>query len=127
MTAAAPVVASCLRYLARARNAIVPGPADSSVATCETRTDPSPSTTAPTSCASSERDGDTGGLRWEATAAGAPGPVGRLESLLVGERLDHLLGDVDFLAGKDDRILQYQVELLGFRDLLDDLVRAILD
>ena len=36
MTADAPVAASCFRYLVRARKAIEPGPADSSVATRET-------------------------------------------------------------------------------------------
>src|SRR5262249_29899993 len=48
-------------------------------------------------------------------------------ALLVGERLDHLLGDVDFLAGENDGILQYQVEFLRFRNLLDHPVRALLD
>jgi len=53
--------------------------------------------------------------------------AGPAEALLVGERLDHLFGDVDALARVDDRVLQDQVEFLGFGNLDDDLVRAFLD
>jgi hypothetical protein len=38
-----------------------------------------------------------------------------------------LVGDVDALAGVNDGVLQDQVELLGGGDLLDHLVRALLD
>jgi hypothetical protein len=41
--------------------------------------------------------------------------------LLVGERLDDLVGDVDPRARKHHRILQDQVELLLLGNLLDDL------
>ena len=56
-----------------------------------------------------------------------PGSAVLGEPLLVGERLDHLLGDVDALARAHNRVLQDQVELLGLGDLLDHLVRALLD
>src|SRR6185312_3641907 len=55
MTAPAPVVASCARYLGFARNAMSRGPACSSVATRSTMTAPSPSIRAPTRRASSSR------------------------------------------------------------------------
>src|SRR5439155_576246 len=54
--------------------------------------------------------------------SGAPPPP-----LFVGERFDHLFGDVDALARIHDGILQNQVELLGLRDLQDDLVRTLLE
>src|ERR1019366_1321476 len=54
-----------------------------------------------------------------ATAQSAP-------ALLVGERLDHPVGDVDARTGIDDRLLDDQVEFLVDRDLLNDLVRAFL-
>jgi hypothetical protein len=46
--------------------------------------------------------------------------------LLVGERLDHLLGDVDSLTGENNGVLQNEIELLGLRDLLNHSVRAFL-
>src|SRR5262245_42697397 len=42
------------------------------------------------------------------------------------ERLDHLLGDVDAIAGEAS-VPEYQVVLLGLEDLLDDLVGALDD
>src|SRR5512143_2538843 len=112
ITAAARVASSCGRYFAPTTKAIVRGPADSSVATRSTATAPSPSSVAPTRDASSDR-----------SMARASGPIG----LLVGERLDHLLGDVDLLARVDDGVLDDQVELLGLGDLLDHLVGSLLD
>src|SRR5574337_846812 len=90
-----------------------PGPALSRVATRSIRVAPSPSTAAPQSRPSSSR------------RIGPPGahPV---IGLLVGERLDHLVGDIDALARVDDRVLQDQIVLLARGDLLDHLVRTVL-
>ena len=76
--------------------------------------------------ASSAREIGTGRAMSRDAGGGAPARR-RAPPLLVGERLDHLLGDVDLLAREDDRVLQDQVELLGLGDLLDHLVRALLD
>src|SRR5690242_15884039 len=95
-------------------------PACSSVATRSTTTLPSPSSVAPVNRASSE-SGLPADSRNDDIA-----PV-RRGTLLVGERLDHPVGDVDALARVNDRILQDQVVLLVGGDLLDHLVRALLD
>src|SRR2546429_5394492 len=107
---------------------MAPGPACSSVATCDTTVSPLPETCAPTRPARSASR--TPGFEFEGMAAretnakrsgASPAP------LFVGERLDHLFGDVDALARIHDGILQDQVELLGLGDLQDDLVRALLE
>ena len=73
MTAAARVVPSWLRYFGFARNAIVPGPPDSRVATRRTSTAPSPERVAPVRAASSDRSmerpaGDGAGAYLSASA-----------------------------------------------------------
>src|SRR5213075_809566 len=94
---------------------MVCGPAYSSVARRTISIAPSPSSVAPVRAASSDRSMGAQRLRKMPTR------------LLVGERLDHLFGDVDLLARVDDRVLDDEIELLGFGDLLDHLVRAILN
>src|SRR5579864_6223171 len=130
------------------------GPACSSVATRSTTIAPSPSTCAPTIRAKSARVIDVlprlrlsplrcsprgrcsrpgAALRrsYRRTRAMTPSWRARCarpeRTLLVRQRLDHLVGDVDALAGVNDGVLQDQVELLGGGDLLDHLVRAFLD
>src|SRR5690348_9189709 len=97
-------------------------PAPSSVATRSTTTLPSPSSVAPVNRASSE-SGLPADSRNDCIVRAAR--TGRA-TLLVGERLDHPVGDVDALARVDDRILEDQVVLLVGGDLLDHLVRALL-
>src|SRR5688572_588920 len=126
MTAATRVVRSCPRYFGLARNAIASGPPSSSVPTRRTIVAPSASSRAPV------RSASTASGKPEAGSAGSiviPGRSRRNEccGLLVGQRLDHLFGDVDALAREHDRVLQDEIELLGLGDLLDDLVRALLD
>src|SRR5947207_5440881 len=111
---------------------MAPGPACSSVATCETTVSPSPERVASTrrarsaSCTGSDidvsqcRHHKAGSFKWVSD------PI-RRRTLFVGERLDHLFGDVDALARVHDGILQDQVELLGLGNLQDDLVRALLE
>src|SRR5271169_4975393 len=122
MTALAPVTARWLRYFGLDRKAIAPSPALSSGATRSITTSPSPASSEPQRAASSRREiptacGEPMGVR------AAPPNQARL---LVGERLDHLVGDVDPRARKHDRILQYQVEFFQLGNLLDDLVRPLL-
>ena len=50
--------------------------------------------------------------------AGGSAPLGGALPLLVGERLDHLFGDIDLLAREHHGILQDQVEFLRLGDLL---------
>src|SRR4051794_23239516 len=107
-----------------------PGPARSSVAMPAMRTEPSPSSAAPTDFARSARECNGGSLWWAIVADASQGCLQALVTCagsLVGKRLDHLVGDVDALTGVDHRVLENQIELLVGGDLLDDLVRALLD
>ena len=83
------------------------GPADSSVADARDATSPSPSSVAPTRPASSASV-----IRWwqrracDCIGARRADCAARGRALLVGERLDDLVGDVDALAGEDHRVLR---------------------
>ena len=84
----------------------LPAPAEASVATCES-TEPSPKHIA-------AKSGDDFVKRSMTSRT--------CRSLLAfGQRLDDLIGDVEFRADPDD-VLQDQIVLFGFGDLLDRLV-----
>src|SRR6266550_2527623 len=107
---------------------MVPGPAWSRVATRDITVSPSPESSAPTRPARSASR--TPRFEFEGIAAEKPKCEARRASpapLFVGERFDHLFGDIDALARIHDGILQDQVELLGLGNLQDDLVRALLE
>src|SRR5438105_2803117 len=101
-----------------------PGPARSSVPMRAMTTSPGPSSVAPVRRASS--DSRTAVAAESVIATALYHCCRRGARLLVGERPDDLLGDVDPLAREHDRILQDEVELLRLGDLLDHLAGALL-
>src|SRR5690348_16537287 len=103
MTAEARVVASCPRYRGLARNAIAP----------------SPSSRRSKRRAISASVYEVARSVWVTDEGGRETRGRRRARLLVGERLDHLVGDVDPLARVHHGVLQDQVELLALGDLLD--------
>src|SRR5712691_7174797 len=127
ITAVAREISSCARCLRPPTKAIAPKPAASSGATWVTRSVPSPSSVAPTRSARSASRHPAAPATGLASGIARPrqgtGEIG----LLVGKRLDDLVGDIDALACKDHGILQDQVELLNLGHLLNHLVRALLD
>src|SRR6185436_10127312 len=127
-TAAARVVDSNFWYLRLARNDSSPGPALSSGATCRMRTAASPSTVPPKRPASSARLKDMRASpfirAWSLCYTLERGLANASSPLLVCERLDHSVGNVDSRADVD-RFLQNEIELFALRDLLDDLVGAL--
>src|SRR6185503_4382839 len=127
MTADARVVSSCPRYRGLARNAIAPSPPFSSVPTCVMAMAPSPSSRRSKRRASSASVYEAARSVWFTDEGGREKRGRRRARLLVGQRLDHLVGDVDPLAREHHGILQDQVELLALGDLLDHLVGALLE
>src|SRR6185436_3806333 len=127
-TAAARVVDSNFWYLRLARKDSSPGPALSSGATCRMRTAASPSTVPPKRPASSARLKDMRASpfirAWSLCYTLERGLANASSPLLVCERLDHSVGNVDSRADVD-RFLQNEIELFALRDLLDDLVGAL--
>src|SRR3954465_3536782 len=105
---------------------MAPGPADSSESTWVTVSVPSPSSTAPVRSARSASRHPGGAATGRDCGDMANCPRLEVNRLLVGERLDHLFGDIDALAGEHDGVLQDEVELLGLGHLLDHLVRPLL-
>src|SRR5258706_9785858 len=107
MRALARVPAARVGYFGFERNAICPGPAESMVATPV-----SPCVTSPTASPP----------RWPTISRSVSESA---MGLLVRQRLDDLLGDVDARA-REHRFLDDQVELLLLRDLVDDARRHAL-
>src|SRR5947207_9463985 len=101
MSAPARVAAARVRYFGLERKAICPGPAESIVATPV-----SPRVTSPTASPP----------RWPTISRSVSESA---MGLLICQRLDDLLGDVDARA-REHRFLHDQVELLLLGDLVDD-------
>src|SRR5678809_409001 len=104
ITAPARVACSLGFSFGSAKKVICFGVACSSEPTCSTSVSPLPATRPP---------------RREAICPSVSGPgIGLFRRRLALERLDHLVGDVDARAAVDG-VLQDQVELLLFGDLVD--------
>src|SRR5262249_21801178 len=124
MTALARVDARRLRGFGLDRKEMAPESAPSSVATRSMMMAPAffsaATSSAPVRAASTLSGTPESGWRGSMRAETAPSA-----RLLVGQRLDHPVGDVDARTRVDD-VLDYHVEFIIESDLLDRLVGALL-